>query len=94
MEILAVVKGLEYLQESSTVILKTDSEYVAKCITGEYNCQENRDLWKAYANAAANHEVTVAKILGHSRIFWNECADILAKSVMRGQPPIAPTKIH
>lgn len=56
-EIMAVVIGLEALNEPCKVDVYTDSQYVQKIAMGVNNASSNQNYWTLYWSAAARHEV-------------------------------------
>lgn len=91
MEMMAAIKGLEAIKESSDVILITDSVYLKNGITqwihnwkkknwrtaagGEV---KNVDLWKELEIAIERHNIEWRWVKGHSGDYGNEMADALA----------------
>lgn len=91
MELLAVVKALESLVQSSNVTIYTDSQYVqmgmfkafywkAKgWVTSTGTKVQNKDLWGRYLDAAQHHAIKAVWIKGHAGNKYNEMCDIYAK---------------
>lgn len=91
MELLAAIKGLEALKQSSSVILTTDSQYVCKGITqwilvwkakswktaGRQDVK-NKDLWERLDQLAQSHAIDWRWVKGHSGHIENERVDELA----------------
>ena len=92
MELIAAIRGLDFLQEPSHVLLVTDSQYLMLGITewlpkwlannwrnSTKKQVKNRDLWEALLNAARWHKVDWQWVRGHSGHIGNERADVLAR---------------
>ena len=82
MELLAVIKVLDALPDRAEVIVHTDSQYVANTVNEGWNIRANMDLWKQFADASMNHEVTVEWIPRNS-VPEHERADELAKAATK-----------
>jgi len=91
MELTAVIRALETLEEPSTVEVYTDSQYVQKGIsewlhawkrrgwrTADKQPVKNIDLWQRLDRAAAPHRVSWHWVKGHAGHPENERADALA----------------
>ena len=93
MEIMAVIKGLEELQEPCSVSLYSDSQYVVNAISKGWakrwkangwkrNSKGekalNPDLWDKMLDLCGKHEVTFKWVKGHSGNKENERCDSLA----------------
>lgn len=91
MELLAVVEGLAALQNSSKVILYSDSTYVVDGITKYLNGwvkrgwknasgvePKNLDLWKRCQYQLSRHIVTAKWVKAHNGDTYNERVDKLA----------------
>ena len=92
MEILAVIKALESLQQVSNVDVYSDSKYVVDAINKGWasrwrlnnwmrNKKEraiNPDLWERLLDLCAHHSVTIRWVKGHSGDKHNERCDYLA----------------
>ena len=92
MELTAVIKGFENLNNASEVLVKTDSTYVINGITkwlpnwrakGWINSSKkpvaNKDLWQQLESLISNHKVDWLWVKGHSGDDENERADELAR---------------
>ena len=92
MELTAVIKGFENLNNTSEVLVKTDSTYVINGITkwlpnwrakGWINSAKkpvaNKDLWEQLESLISNHKVDWLWVKGHSGDDENERADELAR---------------
>jgi ribonuclease HI len=91
MELTAAAVALEELSPSTTVVVHTDSTYVATGFTSwlprwkrngwrsRDGSVANKDLWQKLAEAAARHDAVEFKyVRGHNGHRWNELADELA----------------
>ena len=96
MELTAVIKGFENLNNVSEVLVKTDSTYVINGITkwlpnwkakGWINSSKkpvaNKDLWEQLESLISNHKVDWLWVKGHSGDDENERADELARKGLR-----------
>ena len=96
MELTAVIKGFENLNNASEVLVKTDSTYVINGITkwlpnwrakGWINSAKkpvaNKDLWQQLESLISNHKVDWLWVKGHSGDDENERADELARKGLR-----------
>lgn len=95
MELMAVIRGLEYLKRGVHLDLYTDSTYVLKGATewmagwkrkGWKNSAgkavKNRDLWERLEKAMHRHDIDWHWVKGHSGNVDNERADELARSAI------------
>ena len=78
MEMLAVIKGLEGVPESSKVTVFSDSQYVVNTMTRDWKRRANRDLWKRLDAEVDKRDVAWEWVRGHSGNVLNEEADALA----------------
>jgi ribonuclease HI len=91
MELIAAIKALEGLQESSVIDLYTDSKYVqmgisqwiAKWLINNWRTSnkepvKNVDLWQRLLDLTNFHQVTWHWVKGHSSNKYNNIADALA----------------
>ncbi|URN95190.1 MAG: ribonuclease HI [Candidatus Pristimantibacillus lignocellulolyticus] len=97
MEILAVIKALEVLNEKCQVTVYSDSAYVVNCFqkgwifgwmrNGWMNSKkqpvENQDLWKQLWQLMQQHRVEYVKVKGHSDNEFNNRCDELARAAIR-----------
>ena len=92
MELIAVIKALEYLKESTEILILTDSKYVMNGMeswiknwkqNGWKNASKkpvkNRDLWEKLDAETAKHQIEWKWVKGHSGDKNNEKADFLAR---------------
>ena len=93
MELLAVIHGLNKIEEAGAVRVNTDSMYVKNGITlwinkwlengwktAARNPVANRDLWHQLDTALARHSVNWHWVKGHSGDPLNERCDHLARA--------------
>ena len=91
MEMMAAIKALEYLKESSALTLTTDSGYVKDGITkwlqnwkkndwktAAKKPVKNKDLWQELDFQSSRHAISWKWVKGHSGHRENEIADMLA----------------
>jgi len=91
MELMAVIRGLEALNKSSTVKITSDSKYVLGGITewmpnwkrrnwktANKKPVQNVDLWRKLDELVTGHEIEWHWVKGHSGHRENEIADQLA----------------
>jgi ribonuclease HI len=91
MELMAVIQAVEHFQDSETLEVFTDSQYVQKGIstwirgwkrngwrTASKEPVKNADLWKRLDKATTIHNIEWKWVKGHSGDPGNERADILA----------------
>ena len=92
MELLAIIKALESINENLELIIYTDSKYVINGITSwiknwEANSWKNStkqpvknvDLWKKLDTNAKKHNIEWIWVKGHSGNFFNEKVDEIAR---------------
>ena len=94
MEIMAVIKGLEYLKEPCDVTIYSDSAYVVNTIEKGwiYSWKKNNwiksdkkpalnpDLWSELLELTAKHEMHYHWVKGHADNKYNERCDRMAVS--------------
>ena len=78
MEILAVIKGLEALPESSEVTIFSDSQYVVSTMTRNWKRNANKDLWDRLDAETGKRKVKWQWVRAHVGNPLNEEADRLA----------------
>ena len=91
MEMMAVIKALEALSRSCTIVITTDSQYVKNGMTqwlagwkakgwktANRKPVKNQDLWQQLDRLVAEHHVTWKWVKGHSGHDENERVDQLA----------------
>lgn len=84
-EISATILALESLREPCTVILRTDSQYVAQTMNGNFKRKSNHDLWQQLDSASSNHQVTYEWIRGHHGNPEQEAADKIARATAKAE---------
>jgi ribonuclease HI len=93
MEVTAVLRALESLEEPASVVIHADSKYVTDGLTkwmdgwlkkGWKNAAKkpvkNQDLWKPLAQLREKHEITTNWVKGHDGHAENERCDTLASA--------------
>jgi ribonuclease HI len=88
MELLAVIEGLKLLKEPCDVEIVSDSSYVVKAINEwlagwvkkDFKKVKNVDLWKAYLEASAPHNISGTWVRGHDGHPENERCDEMARN--------------
>ncbi len=95
MEMMAAIKALEYVEESSDLTLTTDSGYVKDGITkwlqnwkkNDWKTSarkpvKNKELWESLDSLTKSHTIDWQWIKGHSGHPQNERADTLANNAI------------
>ena len=96
MELMAVIAGLEILEEPHNVEVYSDSAYVVECFlqrwfekwfrNGWTNSAgkpvANKDLWIRLMTSFKNHKVKFIKVKGHSNDEMNNRCDEIARQVV------------
>ncbi len=99
MELLAIIKGLEQLDEGSSALVYSDSKYVVDAVKkgwlekwaanrwmrNKREKAENTDLWKQVNKLLKKHEVELRWVKGHAGTRENEVCDQLANKAARGK---------
>jgi len=93
MEVTAVLRALESLQEPSSIAIHADSKYVTDGLTKWMNGWlkknwknaakkpvKNQDLWKPLSELRKFHEITTHWVKGHAGHVENERCDLLASA--------------
>lgn len=84
MELRAVIEALKYAGSGSSVIIRTDSQYVANTVSRGAIVAANRDLWNEFAAVSADIRLRVVWVKGHSgHDPFNDRADKLAVQAAR-----------
>lgn len=78
MEIMAVIKALEMIQEKSNVTIISDSNYVVSTMMKNWKRKVNNDLWDELDTQVERHNVIFKWVKGHDGDKYNEIADDLA----------------
>ena len=95
MELMAAIRALATLPESSEVVLYTDSKYVQNGITSWISKWQkngwrtaskkpvkNVELWQALQAESERHQIDWCWVKGHSRHVYNDRVDQLAKDAI------------
>lgn len=97
MELTAAIEALKYLKkESTSVTIKTDSQYVIQggtkwvfgwerngWITSQKTDVSNKDLWQELIAVSRKHKVTWEHVRGHEGVTLNERVDMIANGYAR-----------
>ena len=83
MEIMAVIAGLQAVQQPAVITLYADSQYVIKTMTQGWKRLKNVDLWARLDAVARPHRITWTWVRGHHGIPGNKRADALANIAAR-----------
>ena len=78
MEITAVIKSLEELEDEQDIKIYSDSTYVINTITKNWKRNANNDLWDILDKLLSDKKVVWQWVKGHSGNKYNEIADKLA----------------
>jgi ribonuclease HI len=78
MEITAALEGLRATTPGSSVVLRSDSQYVIYTLTKGWKRNKNNDLWKLLDAEAAARRVQFEWVRGHDVDELNNRADELA----------------
>jgi cyclic pyranopterin phosphate synthase len=78
MEVLAAIKGLETVPESSKITLYSDSKYLVNTMTKGWKRNVNADLWSRLDSLVSRRDVDWQWVRGHVGHPENERADKLA----------------
>ncbi len=84
MEIMAVLKALEFVGDEADIDLYADSEYVLNVMSGVYNAAKNRDLWKIVFKLMKGKTIRYHWVRGHSGNKYNEMCDQLSNAAREG----------
>lgn len=95
MELLAVIEGLDPIPKGSSVVVFTDSMYVKNGITiwihnwiknnwktAGNKPVKNKSYWLGLHNASQEYNIEWQWVKGHSNVYGNERADLLANKAM------------
>lgn len=99
MELMGVIRGLESLKKPCSVVVVTDSQYVAKGLSEwmpkwkaqgwrrkegkQFKPVVNEDLWRLLDELGQRHSIRVRHVLGHHGHPENEAADRMAVAAYR-----------
>ena len=78
MELMAVIKALEAMPESSLITVHSDSQYVVNTMTRNWKRNANHDLWARLETEVSKRTVEWEWVRGHAGDPLNEEADSLA----------------
>ena len=85
MEMTAVIEGLKATPENSIIDLYSDSQYVIRCMSGEWQKKKNRDLWNILDRISGNRSVHLHWVRGHNGNPNNErCDELATNGIMHG----------
>jgi ribonuclease HI len=93
MEIVAVLEALKCLPKNSSVVIKTDSQYLIRAFTNKWverweknewkTCNgkpaRNKDLWQQLLPLVKSQNISWEWVKGHSGVYHNEYVDLRAK---------------
>lgn len=91
MELLAVIKGIQTVNQTCNINVYSDSAYVVNAfqldwISGwkkrNFNKVKNLDLWQTLIELTTQHNVTFIKVKGHSDNIYNNRCDELARQAI------------
>jgi cyclic pyranopterin phosphate synthase len=91
MEVLAAIKGLETVPESSKITLYSDSQYLVNTMTKGWKRKVNTDLWSRLDVLVSRRDVTWQWVRGHAGHRENERADKLATGMADISEALAPS---
>ena len=97
MELMAVIKALEYFEEPTKLIIHSDSAYVVNGVnqrwylrwfrTGKNTLGKtpaNLDLWTRLVDLVRKHDVEMVHVRGHAGHKWQELSDTFARNKAMG----------
>jgi ribonuclease HI len=85
MEVAAAIAALRQTEPASTVLLRSDSQYLVNTMTKGWKRNANQDLWKALDLEATRRKVKFEWVRGHDGDPINHRADELAGMGANGQ---------
>lgn len=80
MEMLAIVKALEYVPAGGAARIYSDSQLAIKVLAGFWRGKANKDLIHAARRAGEGKTIKLRWVRGHVGNRWNERADELAEA--------------
>ncbi len=87
MELMAVIIGLESLNQKCNVLIYSDSKYVVDSVEKAwlfgwekkgFKGKKNQDLWKRFLAVYKSHNIKLKWVKGHAGNKYNEICDKLA----------------
>ena len=78
MELRAVIEAIRFVGPDNSIIVRTDSQYVADAINRGAVIKTNADLWNEFREVSRSRRVSVRWIKGHAGDPHNHRADTLA----------------
>ena len=78
MELMAVIKALSRIKESSHITIISDSQYVINIASHKAKINKNKGLWDIYFRYSQKHIIDYIHVKGHSGDKYNEWCDRLA----------------
>lgn len=92
MELRAVIEALKQVEANETIVIRTDSRYVADAAKKGHVIKNNFDLWSEYSELEKNRKVRVEWIRGHAGDEHNEAVDKLARTTAEAQLRLSKKK--
>lgn len=84
-ELIAAIEALRLLKRPCAVLVISDSQWLVRCASGQYQRSANSYLWAQLDQVITNggHTVEWRWVRAHSGNRWNERANALAFRAMR-----------
>ena len=86
MEMRAILYGINCMKEGDEAVIFSDSQYVIKCITGEFKKKKNLDLWAEIDKAMEGKILHFEWVKGHDGNPLNEKVDQMATNAIKNLP--------
>ncbi|MET4067751.1 RNA-directed DNA polymerase [Bradyrhizobium sp. S3.2.6] len=83
MELLAAIEAIKHIDSKRSIIIRTDSQYVADAANGKTIVKQNTELWKEFNQLKAARKIKVVWVKGHAGDPHNEAAHLLAEQWAR-----------
>lgn len=80
MEMTAIIRALQDLNDEQNFTIYTDSMYVINCVNGTWKRKKNQLLWLEYDKVAKGKNIKFIWVKAHNNDYYNELVDKLAKS--------------